>query len=776
MSTFAELAALPSPGLAVLVEVSTDYFLSTLSVSGVVQRWSTVAGTFASLEYSAGIASVGRHQRNLGADGLMTASTLSLVLDNTDGAFDWLTYRTTVESTVFKARFKVSVALFDPTNPSDSQVQQLGIFQPLDMPSRDESRVFLELADDALGDAADLTLTPSALDWLNHASTTSGNTPWASGVGSLGVGVTWAPGFDPVRPLPLAFGRVSIPLRPMVFGDLGTLPAAICCTTNTTLTPATPDAWLNGVYSDRFGAFPGSDNLAYLDRSPFSILKDGRSWRIWLVQFNLNAMRDSAWVMQGVLGGELGSGSSVNRKALAEAFFQRIGNLTCNMWPGSSFTYTAPPSGFTAVALANVTCADVARDLLFRYARTGVQIDSTSFDDVSAHLPAARAAVYVGDVGTRSSVQSQPTVVAEAGQLRGIIRGLCQAGGFDLATLANGAVRALANTATYAAYVGAVGASVQRIDEERIVEGSLRFRIPSQGQRWAPYNRAFIDFGDSAGYLTPGRNGPFDHASNISSWGRPFTRVIDAALSDVSQGIGDIWSGSVVGFGQADAQFPLESKVRPVVTFRYGLEALRLDLGDYFIMSATRGAQTTLLDTYTDAIWKVEALNFTPESGQVEVTAVWSSDLLTEIPFLLDDETLIVRADSSTYGGGGVTASVTNSKTVTFSGGNLNTAGVVAGDILVLMDGTEGATAFERNRGLAIDVINSATSLDTVESVMSAAGPVAVSTWKILKGHTTYPTSGANYSDGSRMYGKGADAKDAGVYSNGDAANRLTGG
>lgn len=776
MSTFAELAARPFPGVAVVVEVSTDYFGTPLSVSGVVQRWSTVAGTFNAVEYFGGVASVGRHQRNLGADGIMTASTLSLVLDNTDGAFDWLVQRDTVESTVFKARFRVSVALFDPSNAADNQVQQLGIFQPLDMPSRDEAKVYLELADDALGDASDLTLTPSALDWLNHASTTSGNTPWASASGSLAAGVTWMPGFDPARPFGLGFGGVRMPLQPMVVGSVTLIPCAVCCTTNVTLTPSTPDAWLNGVFSDRFGALPNNANLYYLDRTPFSITKDGRTWRVWLVQFNLTAMKDSAWVTQTVLGGELGSGSGIDNRALAEAFFQKVGNLSCRMWPGSSWTYTSPPAGFTAVALANVTCADVARDLLYRYARTGVQIDATSFDDLSAHLPAARAAVYVGDVGARSSVQAQPTVVAEAGQLRGIIRGLCQAGGFDLVTLANGFVRALANTATYAAYVAAVGATVLRIDEERIVDGSLRFRIPSQGQRWAPVNRVFVDFGDSAGYLTPGRNGPFDHAGNIAAWGRPFSRVIDAAFADVSQGVGDIWSGQEVGFGPGEAQFPLESKVRPVVTFRYGLEALQLDLGDYFLMSATRGGQTTLPDTYTDALWKVEALNFVPESGQVEVTAVWSSDLLTEIPFLLDDETLITRADSATYGGGGVTASVTNTKTVTFSGGNLTTAGVVAGDILVLMDGTESAAAFERNRGIRITSILSTTSLDVDETVMSVAGPVAVGTWKVFRGHTTYPASGANYADGSRMYGKGADVKDAGEYSNADAANRLTGG
>ena len=90
---------------------------------------STVAGRFNNPSnnfYGGGIASVGRLQRNLGTDGTPAAGTVSLVLDNTDGAFDWLTARSTVESTLFKARFRVYVAVFDPANASDNQVQLAG--------------------------------------------------------------------------------------------------------------------------------------------------------------------------------------------------------------------------------------------------------------------------------------------------------------------------------------------------------------------------------------------------------------------------------------------------------------------------------------------------------------------------------------------------------------------------------------------------------------------------------------------------------------------------
>ena len=96
------------PGFAILVDVSHRQVLYVPLVSGVEQRWSTVAGRFNNPSnnfYGGGIASVGRLQRSLGTDGTPAAGTVSLVLDSTDGAFDWLTARSTVESTLFKARF-----------------------------------------------------------------------------------------------------------------------------------------------------------------------------------------------------------------------------------------------------------------------------------------------------------------------------------------------------------------------------------------------------------------------------------------------------------------------------------------------------------------------------------------------------------------------------------------------------------------------------------------------------------------------------------------------
>jgi hypothetical protein len=771
VSTFVELCALPTPGVAILVDVSTDKFATVLTVSGVQQRWSTVPGFFnlpSNNYFNGGISSVGRHQRALGTEGLPAASTISLILDNTDGAFDWLTYPFTVETTVFKSRFRVYVAVFDPANPSDNQVQALGTFQPLDMPSRDESRVYLELADDVMGEAADLTLSPSLNSWLKNASTNNANTPWAASSGVLGASVEFA--VDPDRPLPLAFGNGRVPMLRLVRGDLRYHPFAVCCTTNTGLTATSPDSGLIGLTFQNFANVPLNAGLFFWDRSPFTITRDGRNWRIWLVQFDTVGMLNSSWVMNDVLAGEFGgpgsNGTAVGfRKAFADAFFSKVGQMYATAFPLSSHTYPPVPTGGTigAAALTSaITCVNVARDLLQQYCRTGVVVETTSFDAVSAASPASRASVYVGDVGSRATRKAEPTIVGEAGQIRGILRGLSQAGNFDLTTLSAGQVRAIASTATSTAYLAAAGAALFRFDETRVVADSLRMRTPSQGQRWAPYNRVFLEIGESSGWLAPGRHGPFDHTANLAAWGRPFTRLIDATYADVSQELGDAFKDSGVGFATVERQFPVESKIRPVVSFRYGLEALQLELGDYFTMSLTRGGQTTLVDTYTDAIWKVEALNFLPETGQVEVEGVWSSDILTEIPFLLDDDASILRVDSST-----LVASVTTavgSDVATFSAGSLLTAGVVVGDILVLQNAAEATDVFNLNRGNRITAVTATTA--TGAAKWQAVGPT--STWKIIKGSTTTPATPAG-----RQFGKAADSKTAGVFSSAADANRL---
>ena len=794
--TFALLSPQPVPGAAITMEVSTDNFATTLVVDGVTQRWSTVTGGFTVpivgsplLEFDGRIISVGRHQRSLSADGLMAASTLSMVLDNTDGTFDWMTKPETVTSTLLKARFRVALSLFDPAQPTSEGGRLMGVFTCLDFPSRDESRVFLELADDALA-AADIATPPSLLDWMRATGGVGGVAADFGNASGAYAGVDGNWGTDARRPLPLAFGSVRVPLLPTVRKWVNTLTrnsltsprvqCVLCCTTLDNLVGPPDSALFQLIPDKQTNSFPGPPQAWYSLNKSVQVTKSGKNWRIWFVDFDLTLMLSVPFVMNDLLGGQFGAPgalvSSVDLGAFWEAFWQACGGgISALAFPLSSHTYPPSFDAFGGRLNAAIPCSNVARDLIQQYSRGTLSVDATSFNDVAAANPGNQAAVYVGEIGLLSTARAETTVVTEAGQLRGVLRTLASSGQFDLSVLPDGRVRALANTATFAQYATAsTGVGLTTLDETRIVADSLRLRTPSQGQRWAPYNRVYIETGGQ-------RRGPFDHTGNIVDWGKPFTRVVDASYTDVGLTIGDVFGiGNPQGFEVVERQFQLESRVRPVVSFRYGPEAMALELGDFFQLSITRGG-ASFPDTYTDAIWKVESLNYLHETGQVEVEAVWVSDILTEVPFLLDDEALITRASSATYNGGGVTVSVLDDNVATFSAGNLTSAGVQAGDILVLQDGdaNEASTEFAHNRGLRITVINSAFELTVSDTIRAVGGTIAISTWKILRGHTTYPTAisdPTNYPDGSRMYGKAADTKTAGVYSNRDTGNRLSTG
>lgn len=779
--TFPALAPLPVPGAAIIMEASTDNFATVLTVDGVVQRWSTVTGSFTVPilgsplhAFDGRIASVGRHQRSLSADGLMAASTLSLVLDNTDGTFDWMTKPDTVTSTLLKARFRVALSLFDPSNPTFEGGRLLGIFTCLDFPTRDEARVYLELADDSLA-AADIATPPTLLDWALATGTPEANTVVANFGNSSGIypGVEAVWGTDPRRPLPLAFGGRPIPLLPTVkrwVGGMSTfdVQCVACCTTLLNF-PGPPDAALwSLIPKDNGVAVPSLPLVGIQLDISRSIVKGGKTWHIWVVTFRIDLMRSQPWVMDEVLKGQFGAVGTRPANEVAwgdfwEAFWAGCGGgLSIIASPLSSHTYPAFNATEAGVSTA-VTCADIARDLIQQYSRGTMTVDAASFDDVSQAHP-SRGAAYVGEIGLVTEAGFNTTVVTEAGQLRSVLRDLATSGQFDLSVLPDGRVRAIANTATFSQYVTATGVALTRLDEERIVADSLRVRTPSQGQRWAPYNRVYLETNGQ-------RRGPFDHAANITAWGKPFTRVISAPNVDLRNVVDSPFViGNLQGFELIEEQFALESRVRPVVSFRYGPEVLLLELGDFFQLSLTRGG-ASFPDTYTDAIWKVEKLDYVHDTGQVEVEAVWVSDILTEVPFLLDDETLLLRVSNSTGGN----ATVGDDDVVTLANPVVVSSGVAVGDILVLQDATEAATSFERNRGVRIVEVNSTTQFRVAEQVLTA-GSVAVATWKIIRGHTTYPTAisdPANYAEGSRMYGKAANVKTAGVYSNSDTANRI---
>jgi hypothetical protein len=349
----------------------------------------------------------------------------------------------------------------------------------------------------------------------------------------------------------------------------------------------------------------------------------------------------------------------------------------------------------------------------------------------------------------------------QGGLLRQALANLCASADIDLFIDFNGQAAVVTQIADYASQT----ATYPSVDETRI--DNVRERVPSAGERWEPYNVAFVSQPDGSRY------GPYRNEDALTAWGRELARDLNGTWWPylkqlLALGLSSLGTENAVWTSRA-----LESKVRPVVTFDTDLSFLELgvDMGDDFLFSWTRGGNSNV---YSNTLFRCEQMVFHPSRGTLTVTAVWMDDLRTDKPYLLDDETFTTRKNSS----GGRTATVADSSTtVTFSSGSLITDGVAAGDHLILKDATESATGFTRNRALKIASITDATHLVVTDPSLNFGGGAAVATWEIRRSQHTYPTSSSDpthYPDGGVMYGKVSNA--AGVFSDATAANELLDG
>lgn len=755
MSTFSELVARPDAGVAWLL----DIFDGTTTERYATAGWQAVVGQ----EYQARLVDVGTLQRGFGVDG-PAVGTVTVRLDNTDGALDWLTAPSTVATRALRSTYTLTLLVHAPGDTSDFQTKVMGVFTALNYPRRDESMVTVELADRVFGDAAELRTRPTYADFFDITTTP---------------GAAWA--VERTMQVQMSFGNQCPATRFIRTAPGSTrVPLALYCTTlldsvNTT----TPTFWVANLVFENNGdlvSMPptwtppnaaGPITLFELQASS-TIVKDGVSWRVHYVTLHIENWYFYTPVLAGSAAG-LTWAAWVASNA-PEDILDRLGPCTAVCWPGSSRSFTTPPDRFEATGWG-VTGAEVAYDLLNFYSRlTASDIEATTFTEVRDAWPGNRVAGQISDGGRLSTVDGTSQVLsAESGQLRRVLGDIARSSQMDLVAGWSGKLRASGATATFTAIAAAAGGTLPVLVETRCLADSVKLRTPSGGERWAPFNRLFITGADGRLW------GPYDNQEAITAWGKVVTKTMRTPMLE-SLAARDGFSQSFVNNDPAWARLmrvlPLESKVRPVITFEYGFEALDLEIGDYFVMSVTRGGRSALLDSYVDAIWRVESMNVHTLTGYVEVTAVWSSDLLTETAYLLDDETLHVRADSATYGGGGVVCIVDAGPNVQLTGGSLTTAGVVKDDILLLLQPGSGPLDFELYRALRITAVTSATDLDVDENVM-AAGTANVTTWKILKGKLNLPSSGAGYANGSSMYGATANA---GTYSSGSPANRFKAG
>lgn len=756
MSTFAELAAkTQGVGVAFLLEGSVDLFVN------VPYKYSTHDGLFGGSEaFDPRIVEMGDLQRGFGVDGVLASSTVALRLANTDGTLDFLITSPTI---LFKVRWRLSIALYDSANPSDLATKVLGIFVNLDNPQRDGASVTLNLADDSFGQAAEMAIPPTAGEAFAVALNSSSNEP----------------------PVPVAFGEQIIPAYPRPYlSDATSIDYVLSATTDTAAITAGEVEYVSirGTGLNTFGqtALLLRPNETYRDKDgstisltlwaankTASLAKDGRTWRVIYITLYVENLK--LWLSaRGHIERDVIKVGGIYDWPIdvGQGYFN---NTLLPMWTIEAKGPRWASRTYTTTGLSTtVRAPDIAYDLLRYYSRglTAGQVNQSSFTAATAAAPMfffkaryyfsnfTTAVLGVSDGGALGRRSGASLAVSTQGLLRQAISDLCQGGFFDVVTDWDGQFVAHVLANTFALQTE----TPHEVDETLLVDVSDR--VPSSGERWAPYNRVIFQ---SDGRIV-------DNNTAITEWGV----VIVRSVNDVAVDVFDALSGTDFGIGTFGGVGVLESKVRPIISFDYPLDALTWELGDFISVSWTRGGSSS---PWVTTVFRVESLTLHPARGTVSVQAVWIQDLRDELPYILDNETYVEHSDLTLFGD-----AVSNGLgIITFNAG-VDITNLYVGAIIVLRDSTEAADAFTRNGAWRITAFDpdpagpSVTVATNAEGIYPAAGVVAFGQWGIYFGASNVAVVAADpvlYPSGALIYGKMAEGT---TFSDSSTANVLKAG
>lgn len=803
-----------------LLDVSFDDFVS------VAYRWSTESCSIVvgsqTFDYEARIPAkgLGKISRGFGQDGSPQAGVVTVSLDNTDFAADWLVDRSTVASQVFRARFKLTLCVYPGfSTPANGATQVMGIFKCLGFPAQDRERISFQLADDSMGLFNDPLVSPTIREWRNDPGSLPQVCPIAQAFSP-------APSCDWDQPMPLMFGAGRFNVFPAAcdVGDesggnplniTGLRAIPVCATINSD--PVTPNdiKYLWGVYApdvmlgvEKWPAGAGStvgipktftvpSDISGTERQALNlnggetftiwepkktqlITKDGAQWTLLWVAFNV--ARYSQWFQMTrrvTVGGTQSEdvaipGTAATGTAIGSAPLAYLvptgppdawGMFTFGRMMGAFGYFQVsgwPLSAVTAKTTEDQSGVNVVRDLVSYYSHGGAAyIDTARFAKAQAMSPTSVAGVMQPMRPDTSRFKYSNVLPASnalsMGQLRQTIGDICQSSDLDYAMTWGGQVAVFSSYFNFAD----ITASRLSIDETRC--NNVTRRTPSKGERWSPYNRLYQTSPDGE------RHGPFDNPDVNVNWGVPLEKTLMG-----------VWQRPFVATDPLYSQLVwqstlrrVESMVRPVVGFSTDREGLQLDLGDLFNFVWTRGGSAGPYQTAT--VHRVERITLDPELLTIDFEAVWVDDIQSVHPYLLDDETFVVRVTPV----GGRTVSVNDGNSlVTASGGSWLADGVQAGDVLRLKDSSQAVGVLSRNRDLRISTVTSSQlQVDDSDGTawnFGAPGGATVSEWEIRRGEETYPTSStdpAHYPNDGAMYGKGCGSADA--YPDATAANVL---
>lgn len=787
--TFATDVMKAGRGKAVFFNFSYDDF------STVTYRLSDIEGKLDGTNwYTPRVVRVGAFRRGLGQNRIAASGGVEVVLANHDGAYDALCDRANMDD-IAKLRVRAYLSVYDVDDPSTGSTQQLGEYVLDRWPRRNDDTITLTLADDILGPLSQGVVLPRFLDWSSVGASSSN--PLYNGAG-------FPDAYNVYSPVQLAFGEDWVRAFPHLIprsphsNYAGQIIVPICCTDDTVTAAADSEVsavrvqfWSDEAKPD--GAFvtvpydythPISGNRIWtVQRSP-TITTDSKSFVVIYLRVDVRSFL--GWLARD-------RPDLVDRRYVADTSGNATGQVL-DTWYGSIGGYSLdvinnaggstdsawyykqaaarvsawyvkgkPLSARTQTTLAEQHACDVLKDLIEHYTKQTIACDETSRTKVKAMRASSRASGVV-QPWTGDKEGGRKSVITSS--VRSVLTQLCQSSDIDIFINWSGDVGFSTDGYSFELAAALDAGSLVSLEEERLI--AFEDWMPSNGERGAPFNRLYMEGGRAspADGLPVPFQGPWDFDSSHNCGIAQASRIIEATLQQGWRPIGQIqtapWWWRVI-----------EVQARQRVRLRTFLDGLRLDLGDYFLLTWSRN----LGGPYSSTLFQVDAIAYSPDDDTVEIEAAWRDSLQTDRGYLLDSQTLVTRV-TATFGR---TATVDDSSsTVDFSSGNLVTDGVVAGDMLVLKDSTQAADVFTRFRALRIVSVLGATSLDVSDPSLdfgTGGTPTAVADWTILRGATTYPTAVSdptNYPSGSSMYGKVTNS--SGTYSDASTGNRLLDG
>jgi hypothetical protein len=814
--SFDEQSQLDGRGRAILLNFSIDSFTTILA------RYGTHSGKLNGTDfYEPRVVSVGTLSRGFGPDRIAAAGAVDVVIENTDGVADWLASRDGA-SDLAKLRVKIYVALFDPDYPSTVHTTQLGEFALANWPKRNNTSIELSLIDDIFNALNQPCILPTPVSWFGTGTIATNPLKDFFAASDLTLLRT---------PIQLAFGedwvRCHEPLLPHTtnsawrsrsysYGGAPVSYATACmvvpiCSSAYDVTVRTSEVTqVRIVVRDpNGGVTPASATLevpntfnrtiqhgeahpqiwtVWTAKRSDTITVDGRSMRVVWLEVDIAAF--AWWALQNQVDA-CRWGPLFRQYATGATPGTRVGNPDWEWFPptydttgldmrpagdwaiyykGAAsrvaewYVKGIPLSARTQVSDRAQHACDVLSDLATYYAKPAIPVSSSSYAIARTSSQASRCSgVIAGYSGGPNSAGWGPSEPPKP--MRAAVSAICQSSDIDVFINKGGSLcfSHYSNDATI--FDAIANDTLRRIDEERFV--SFEDWMPSDGERGALYNHVTLDGGRPN--WAEGRDVP-----SQGPWTLDATHPVDIASTTkllpvtLQQG----WRPWEQTIGDPLQWRHLEIHARSRVRFVTDLSALRLELGEFFRLTWGRNVSPPV---YDDAVFQVEAISYSPDTDSVEVEAIWRNDVVTERGYLLDNQGYLLVVASS----GGRTATVADSSNVvTFSSGDLNANGVVAGDTLVLLDATQGDAEFSRFRALLVSDVTSTTTLEVDDADLDFGGGLAVATWEIRRGATTYPTSitdPTNYPTGGEMYGKVTD-EGTELYTDGSGPNYLLDG